>query len=62
MLDRRKEGGKKCSNIRKKNKEIREKRKKEKGKGKGRGRGCNNFSLLISSIALFLIVLIFEII
>ena len=60
MLDRRKEGGKKCSNIRKKNKEIREKRKKE--KGKGRGRGCNNFSLLISSIALFLIVLIFEVI
>ena len=60
MLDGRKEGGKKCSNIRKKNKEIREKRKKE--TGKGRARGCNDFSLLISSIALFIIVLIFEII
>ena len=60
MLDRRKEGGKKNSNIRTKNKKIREERKKE--RGKGRGKGGNKFSLLISSIALFLIVLIFEII
>ena len=60
MLDGRKEGGKKCSDIRTKNKKIREERKKE--MGKGRRKGGNNFSLLISSIALFLIVLIFEII